>query len=280
MSIFVFFAALASALLHAIWNALARGRPDPGFGFAAIVVGAGVLSLPMLAVSGWPAWESWPYVALASAINMISMRLTMAAYRRLPFTLAYPLSRGSIPLAVLMLDVLLLGHEAPSPIVLGGVATVSLAIFLLTRTAKPGDRLDGRGLVLTLGAGLATASIIVTDSVAVKISGNVLGYSAVVAIVNAVLLPIMMIMEGVSPRRLLRNNLRFGLFGSLFSMASYILILLAFNEGPTAPAAAIRETSVLFGAFLGALLLRERPGLLRIGAIGLACFGMACIRLG
>ena len=50
----ILFLALTSAILHAIWNTLARSRPDPGFGYAAMVFSAGLLGMPLLAVIGVP----------------------------------------------------------------------------------------------------------------------------------------------------------------------------------------------------------------------------------
>ena len=66
MSLTVFLMALGSAVLHAVWNTLARSRPDPGFGFAAMVVSAGVIGLPLLAYAGLPDPDSFVWLGCSS----------------------------------------------------------------------------------------------------------------------------------------------------------------------------------------------------------------------
>ena len=69
------------------------------------------------------------------------------------------------------------------------------------------------------------------------------------------------------------------MMGASVSMVSYLLILLAYQNGPVAPSSAIRETSVVFATAFAALLLGETIGRLRWLAVGLTCIGMIIIRL-
>jgi prepilin-type N-terminal cleavage/methylation domain-containing protein len=163
--------------------------------------------------------------------------------------------------------------------ILLGIAVISFAIMLLAASARTEDKLDPRGLMFTLAAGVFTAIVVVVDSIGVRLSGNTLGYAAVAAIVNAVTLPILLAFEGVHPRQLLKGNKRFGMMGASVSMVSYLLILLAYQNGPVAPSSAIRETSVVFATAFAALLLGETIGRLRWLAVGLTCVGMVIIRL-
>ncbi len=280
MTLLAFLAALGSAMLHAGWNALARSRPEPGAAFCAVVVAAGVISLPLVVWRGLPTVpEAWFWLAVGFCFNLSAVRLTMAAYRRLPLSLAYPLSRGTAPLLVALIEFGLLGRAVPGAGVLVGMVIVSLAVLLLAKSARTGEGLDRRGLLYTMGVAVCTAVFSITDALGVRASGDPFAYGAAVAIVTAVGLPLLQHFEGVHIGRMLRGNMVFGLFVSFLSMGSYLLVLYAFMNAPVAPSSAIRETSVLFGAVLAALFLGETFGRLRWFAIALAVVGVATIRL-
>jgi drug/metabolite transporter (DMT)-like permease len=68
--------------------------------------------------------------------------------------------------------------------------------------------------------------------------------------------------------------------GSAASIASYGIALWAMTRAPVASVAALRETSVLFAALLGVVLLRERFGLQRAIGTGVIVVGVMALRLG
>src|SRR4029079_16704838 len=55
------------------------------------------------------------------------------------------------------------------------------------------------------------------------------------------------------------------LAGRGISIAAYTIVLWAQTSGALAPIAALRETSIVFGALIGALFLGERLGARRAG---------------
>lgn len=67
--------------------------------------------------------------------------------------------------------------------------------------------------------------------------------------------------------------------GGLFTFGSYAVVLWAMTRAPVALVAALRETSILFGAGLGAWLLRERFGARRWLAVAMIVAGVAGMRL-
>ena len=93
----VFLAAMASAVLHAAWNAAARRRSDPGQGLAVVLYASSLVSVPLLIVTGLPARDAWPWLLCGLAANLVSARALMGAYRRAPFTVSYPITRGLTP---------------------------------------------------------------------------------------------------------------------------------------------------------------------------------------
>jgi uncharacterized membrane protein len=70
-----------------------------------------------------------------------------------------------------------------------------------------------------------------------------------------------------------------GFAGGALSMAAYLIVLWAMTRAPVAGVAALRETSVIFAALIGSLMLREGGVVPRVaGAVLVAC-GIAALRL-
>ena len=280
----ILFLALTSAILHAIWNTLARSRPDPGFGYAAMVFSAGLLGMPLLAVIGVPDPACFSYIVASCLFNLVTMRLTMLAYDRLPLSLAYPISRAAAPVFVGMMQILIFNEESANAVIIIGIGVICGALLLLGLSAKSGDTVDQRGLLIALLAGVFTGAVVLVDSRGIRLAGAganaVIGYGAMAAIVNAVMLLVTMFFEGSRPRAIMRNNLRFGVMGSLISLTSFILILKAYQFGPVAPASAVRETSVVFATAFAGWWLKETIDRLRWLAVMMALGGIVIIKLG
>jgi drug/metabolite transporter (DMT)-like permease len=274
----VFLAALASAFLHAAWNALARRRPDPGNALAAVVVMAGVTSLPVGLYAGLPPPAAIKWLVLGAVFNLGTMRALMATYRRTPFAVGYPIVRGMAPLSVTLIGFALFGDRL-GPVALLGVAFITAGVLLLAETARRGARFDRLGLALAMVAGLFNACFIVTDVQGVRASGDPLPYGFAVCVLNSVTMLAMLAVEGRRLHGLMKGNLGFGFYASILSTGSYLLVLYGFAHGPTGAVSALRETSVFFGLMLASVMLRERVGPLRWIAAGLAMLGAVAIRL-
>jgi drug/metabolite transporter (DMT)-like permease len=68
--------------------------------------------------------------------------------------------------------------------------------------------------------------------------------------------------------------------GGTASIGSYAIALWAMTRAPVASVAALRETSVLFAAVLGTVLLKEKFGLQRAIGTGIVVAGVMALRLG
>ena len=279
MDVSVFLAALASALTHAGWNAAARARPDPGRGFACVVFASGVILLPAAFVFGLPPAEAWPWLLTGTALNLVSMRALMGAYRAAPFAVAYPVARGVTPFAVALAAWVLL-RETPSAVTLLGIVTISGAVTLLTLNARSREPAHLRGLAMAVVSGLFAAGYTYADARGVRATGDIVRYAIAVALMNALSLGTLTAMERVNPVRVVLSDWRFAFGAGVVSIVSYSLVLFAFLNGPVGPVAALRETSVVFGTVFAAVILRESVGATRWVAVGLTAAGIALIRLG
>ncbi|MGH9016579.1 MAG: EamA family transporter, partial [Acidimicrobiales bacterium] len=68
-----------------------------------------------------------------------------------------------------------------------------------------------------------------------------------------------------------------GLVAGALSLAAYTIVLWAQTRGPLAEVAALRETSVVWAALIGTVLLHERFGPRRVLAAALVAVGIILI---
>ena len=69
------------------------------------------------------------------------------------------------------------------------------------------------------------------------------------------------------------------LAGSAMAVVAYWIVIWALAQGPMAPVAALRETSVIFAALFGTVLLREPFGRIRVAAAALVAAGVLLLQL-
>ena len=72
---------------------------------------------------------------------------------------------------------------------------------------------------------------------------------------------------------------RRGLIGGAASLGAYAIVLWAMTRAPIAAVAALRETSVLFAALIGALWLKEGFGWPRLAGAASVVAGVAALKL-
>jgi len=75
-------------------------------------------------------------------------------------------------------------------------------------------------------------------------------------------------------------RLKLGLFGGLIAGLSYGITIWAMSRGPMAHIVALRETSVLMGAALGILVLKEPFGRHRLAAATVVAGGAILLNSG
>ena len=269
-------AALASAVLHAGWNAAVKAAPRPADAMTAQMTLGAILVVPLLAWSGLPALASWPWIAASTALNLVTVKALLRSYDLAGFGVVYPVVRAISVLLVVPLAAGLSG-EAPSRLGLAGIGLIAAALALLGLGNRGAGAFPARAFLWIAIAGVSTAAYVVCDAQGVRRAGSPLAYGFLVSITNAL---VMLAAQGglAAPRRLLPEAAR-ALPIAVASMASYLLILWVFSEAPIAPSAALRDTSAVFGLVIAVTLLREPFTALRLAAILLAAAAVPLLRL-
>ncbi|MFI9583980.1 EamA family transporter [Streptomyces sp. NPDC052236] len=276
MTVLVAAAVLIAAVTHATWNALAHTIRDQLLAFTLITGGGAVIGAVLACFVPLPDAAAWPYLVASAVIHIGYQALLMRSFTLGDFGQMYPVARGTAPLVVTLLAALFVGER------LGGwqLAGVSLASAGLVGVAVWGIKGSGTrphwsALLAALATGLSIAAYTVVDGVGVRASGTPLGYIAWLMILEGLLIPAYAL--HVHRGRLLaqlRPHAARGLLGAALSIVAYGLVLWAQTRAPLAPVAALRESSIIVGAAIGALLFKERFGAPRIAAAALMVVGI------
>ncbi|MFE1950216.1 MULTISPECIES: DMT family transporter [Streptomyces] len=269
-------AVLLAAVTHASWNALAHHITDKLVGFTLIAGGGVLIGLVLALFAPVPAAGAWPYLVASALLHVGYMCLLMTSFRLGDFGQAYPIARGTAPLLVTVLAAVFAG-EVPGGWQAAGVAVscaglTGLALWGLRGT---GRRPDWTALGAALATGASIAAYTVVDGLGVRASGSSLGYIAWLMILEGLAIPLWAAYRwrGEFVATLRPFALR-GLFGAALSVAAYGLVLWAQTRAELAPISALRESSIIVGAAIGAVFFKERFGMPRIMAAGVMVAGI------
>lgn len=269
---------LLAALMHASWNAIVKTGGDGLLMFALLKAPALVIAAVVLAVVGLPDAASIPYAIGSAATFSAYCFLLIWAYRVGDFNFVYPVARGSAPLGVALLSGLLLGERLSGP-GLGGILVISAGIAILAYHPRTIAR-HVPDLLRAAGVGLCIAVYTLFDGVGARISGNVLGYTAMVNIFSGVpLMAAALFLRGRETVDFLRREWKAGIIGGAMMFTAYAIVIYALTLSQMAQVAALRETGVIFAAVIGALVLKEPLGAKRIFAATVVAGGIILVAL-
>ena len=276
-------AVLIGALLHASWNALIKSGGDKQLDTALIHLIGGPVALVLVLVVGLPRSEALPWLTASVVIHLGYYITLVGAYRHGELSFAYPVMRGSAPLLVALASGHLIG-ERLHPAAWFGVAAVSLGVLLIGLTRST---MNARPTRHAIGFALANAAIIasytIVDGHGVRASGDALQYVALLFLVDGLPYFAIVMWQRRAARAeafvYMRSRWRVAFVGACASFGSYGIALWAMTRAPVATVAALRETSVLFAALIGVLVLKERFRLQRAVGTGVIVAGVMALRL-
>ncbi|MEO1493816.1 MAG: DMT family transporter [Pseudomonadota bacterium] len=272
--------ALVAAVAHATLGALQKGRFDPWLSRGAIDLCAAAMAIPLaLFVVPLPGPELIVLFPAMMLIHLAYKWVLAMAYSRGDFTAVYPVVRGTGPLATVVIAGFVFGeHFTPGQ--WAGVALLSGGIFALgaynLRKAL-GDL--GRlwaALLLAVLTGLITALYTVYDAYAIRLAADPFTFIVWFFLLEGILFPALLLPRWRQAADL-GHLFRRGIFGALIAYVSFGAVFLATRLDKVGEAAALRETSVIFAAILGWLLLGERVGPVRAAIMVLIALGAVMI---
>lgn len=270
---------LFAATCHAVWNASIKLGDDQILSIAGMQTAALLFIFPLLFFVGFPHADSWPYLLLSIPLHFFYYLSLARAYRYGDFAQAYPVARGAAPLLVALLGAVALGESlrAAEWLALGGI----ICGIMIFATRRIDAVLQQRK---ALSSALITAAFIgaytVVDGAGARKSQNVFGYAVWMSLFDC--LPVI----GYAWMRRTRGEIfafaakwRMCLFAAALGLTAWWLVIWALTLAPVALVSALRETSVIIAALIGAYYFKEPAGKRRVFASVVIFFSIALLAM-
>ena len=280
MDAFVFAAVLIAAACHAGWNATIKGGLDPLATTVVISIGAAVVAAALLPVVGLPAGAAWPWCGASVLIHLVYFAALIESYRAGDMGQVYPIARGSAPLMTAVVTTTLVG-ERLGLASWGGIILLVAGVMLLSlRGGRDLMRLDRKAVGFALFTAVTICAYSVVDGVGARHAGSANAYSVALFVgIGPVMVIYALARRGRKVIPAMRRHWRLGLAGGTLQLGSYGIAIWAMTVAPIAIVAALRETSVLFGALIAIMFLKEPLRAGRVTAALMIVAGLTLIRL-
>ncbi len=265
------FSALAQATAHAL---LAKGT-DKLLIRGIIGVTTLLAVLPFIPFVPLPSAELWWWLLASGALHAVYQLVLIRAYEGEDFSVAFPLARGIVPLATGILGVAYLGDEL-SRSALIGIIIVSAGLLYIASARRPAYA----GMLAALLAGLLTTAYTVLDAYAVRLDPVLWTFVVWFFVFDGLIMgSIVLLWRGKKLKGALAAEWKPGLQAGLASLLGFSAALIALRLIPVGSAAALRETSVVFGVLIAAVFLKEQVANRRLLGALLVAFGGVLIAL-
>ncbi|MBK5933892.1 multidrug transporter EmrE-like cation transporter [Rhodovulum imhoffii] len=279
--------ALLAALLHAVFGALQKGRHDPWLSRGAIDFSYGLMAAPFaLFVVPWPEPHMWPIFGIVFLIHLGYKIAQGYTYTKGAYTVVYPVVRGMGSLFTVIGAWLLFG-ETFAPVQWMGVMVLLVGIFGLAaynlihwemdrHTLKP-------ALALAVLTGIFVALYTTYDAYGIRATADPFTFLAWFFLIDG-----LTVMPWLAALRWLNMAHRpapgplmlRGLVGGFVAFFSFGAIMLATRLDKVGEAAVLRETSTVFAALIGWLVLGEKVGPRRLTLMALIALGAVIVETG
>ncbi|MEE2526755.1 EamA family transporter [Hyphobacterium sp. HN65] len=272
-------AMLASAFFHSFVGLLTKQAEDKLVFRSVLMLTAAIISAPALFLFPPPPPEAWRFLIAGMGIHFVFQMAMISAFQRGDMNLVYPVMRGAAP-AMAGIAALVFLRESLGWVEIAGLTIATLAIL---GVSWPDSHRIPKAKALAfafLAAGM-TALYSVNDASGVRATGNAISYLAWFFLLTAWPITLAsLVRRGRAWPAIARSELSRGIKAGLVGAASYAFALYALSIAAVAPMAAMRETSVIFGAILAAFVLKEPFGLRRIILAILLAAGLVLLQVG
>lgn len=269
---------LLAAVLHASWNALAKGAADKHLSMAGVILGhvpfavLGLLFVPM------PDLACWPYLMGSLVMHFGYQVFLLNAYRIGDLTQVYPVARGIAPMIVAAVSVTILGVTL-GWMELAAIALIATGLLSLGLVRGQAGTRNPKAAMLAAVTGCFIAGYSLIDGLGARVAGTAVGFYGWSAIGNALVFAVFLRLRHPGVIGRLWSEGRFVLiWGGLASYCAYALVVWGFMQAPIALVTALRETSIVFALFIGVVFMKERLDLMKIAATFATITGAILLR--
>ncbi|MDE2183323.1 MAG: EamA family transporter [Alphaproteobacteria bacterium] len=268
---------LLSAATHAVVNVLSKRAEDKYAMRLLIGVVSAFFAAPFLILLPLPQGKTVWFLLATALVHAFYELFVVKSYESAAFSAVYPVARGTGPLFTALGAVLLL-REHPAIVELAGIVLVCAGVIAIGVSHRK-SATAGLGYALATGVTIGCYTLI--DASGIRSAADPLTYVLWFFIAyGASVLVTAPALRGASVLLAARRQWKVGIAAAALAMLSYGCALMAFRVGATAPLAALRETSVLFGTALAASFLGEPMTLRRLAAAGAIVAGAIMLQAG
>ncbi len=277
-------AVLGAAVLHALWNSLVKSASDKFLTSAIVAIWCGVAALAAALILPRPAGAAMPFIVASAAVHIVYFLLVGRLYHSADLSVAYPMMRGLAPLIAAVIALATLG-EAPGPIASLGVGALVAGVLTMGASGLAHGRIDRSTIVVAITNSAVIAVYSVIDGQGARLSGAGAAFAFAYnswadALTALAYLPIILCLRGRAVAYAFSQGWRRGLIGGLAAFVGYAIVVWAMTRAPIASVAALRETSVVFAAIIGVVVLGEPFHRQRAIAALVILAGIILLRIG
>lgn len=269
---------LLTALMHASWNAMVRAGEDRLNSLALMTGACGLLALPVLPFLPFPNAEAWTILGITLVLHTGYKLFLVRAYTFGDLGHVYPIARGTAPLLVAIGAFLIIGETLSLYAVLGLLLVTGgiMSLAWQRRTGSPDER---KATLYALGTAAFIAAYTMMDGIGGRVAQTPMTYVFWLFLLDGLIF----FSIGLYRRgwRSIRATQSVGLVafgGAALQMVAYALVIWAMSIAPLGLVSALRETSVIFAAFLSAYILKEPVGRIGFAAAIVVTAGVILIR--
>jgi drug/metabolite transporter (DMT)-like permease len=271
-----------SASMHAFWNFLLKSSDEKYIAMGWQVILSGFFSLGFIFFTGLPPRSMWGFAIISAILESIYFILLCTAYTDHDFSLVYPIARGAAPAllvlwsAILLHEQLTVGGYIGLAFITGGMMVIGATTLIQSNGEKP----HLRGILTALSVAVIISIYTLIDGTAVK-NGPALPYGLFMFVMTPfVTTPYLTRKYGWSHfMEMWRKKRGYILLGGVLGLVAYMMALFAYTFAPLSYSGAIREVSVVIGAFLGWRFLKEEMGGIRVVGSAIVFMGVMVIAI-
>ncbi|MCD9025453.1 DMT family transporter [Cohnella silvisoli] len=267
---------ILSGLIHSIWNLFAKRSINKNVflwycQWAAIVIFLPLVLIEIRTIEYIPL-AGWLLVIASMLFHGVYVLLLAKTYTIGDMSQVYPLMRGTSPLVVPVIGVLILGENLRFQGWIGIVCIV-VGIYLVGDLKTKGRwNFSNRSIILAVMVGIMITSYTIVDKVTLKYLPAITLNEAT-NIGNLIALTYITIKSN-GLRQEWRINWKTIILGGVLAPGGYILFLKVLETMPVSQLAPMREIGTVFGTLMGIFILQESQGRNRIIASILITIGI------
>lgn len=287
MNVIAFILVVFSACLHAYWNFLLKKSEDTRVFIWLFLVISILIFFPIFAYEITQAKIpviGWCYIFITGLIHALYLVSLSSAYEKGDLSFVYPLAR-SAPIIFVLIGAMIFLGEVPSKAGIAGIALMILGGYTLHLNSpnsilQPLQALNSKPSQLALLTALFISFYSIIDKIGIKYVQIFVYIYLMFVFMFVFLTPYILLTRNKKAIKAeWSSNKKNIIIVGFLCFFTFFLILIAMTLAKLSYIVALRQLSIIFSVFLGALVLKEEHGDIRLTASLLILVGSFLIAI-